>query len=641
MRGLVRRGVGAGAVRRGHGRPVRRGAVGDRDDGVVLGGLQHGEAAGGVDGGRLGVRGAEDRDQPAVPVDHRLPGSAEVGQGRGCRRLRGGQGRDGEADGHRGGGQGDEHGGSAHGCGSCRSGRGGAGPPRRTPAETRRTPLPRDEVPAAFDDAAGERRSCLDTCSSAWRVVWKTSPGRGRSAARTRTAGSVLAARWPCGSRSSRRRCARRCRRSAAVSSPHSSPRRAVWRDGRRSPTLLTHPVAGCRTASVTVAPCTTAVAARRGVRQHARGVTPPAPGRRSLVQIDAVKAESAAGAAGWAGHGRVRPPPRRRPRRHRLAPRVVARARRPAARAVHRRLLGRPRHRGRTRPAGPGDDRGHPRPAVVEPPGSGRPHGPGPRPARRRARRRPRRPPDPAHRDRADPGGHAHRAVPRLQGDRHAGLREHRARGRAGADLAPARRGGAVRAAHGPDRPARRHRPRRAGRPVRRGRRLRRGAAAAVGQLGGRRGDPRRGHRPVRRPREAALHRLRGRALLRPRPLDHPATAAGAAGRRRARAPRRRVPARRAVRRPRVRHAARRRPTPRTSWRRSAPSRTPRDAAARPCTCSATSWCSSTSPPPRPRSARSGSTGCSGTSTSATRGCSSGRRRSSPTWRWSGGPPV
>ena len=49
----------------------------------------------------------------------------------------------------------------------------------------------------------------------------------------------------------------------------------------------------------------------------------------------------------------------------------------------------------------------------------------------------------------------------------------------------------------------------------LRRGRRLRRGAAPAVGQLGGRRGDPRRRHRPVRRPREAALHRLRGRALL------------------------------------------------------------------------------------------------------------------------------
>ncbi len=39
-------------------------------------------------------------------------------------------------------------------------------------------------------------------------------------------------------------------------------------------PTLLAHPVAGCRTASVTAAPCTTAVAARRGVRRHATGVT-------------------------------------------------------------------------------------------------------------------------------------------------------------------------------------------------------------------------------------------------------------------------------------------------------------------------------------------------------------------------------
>jgi hypothetical protein len=84
--------------------------VGDRDDGVVLGGLQHGEAAGGVDGGRLGVRGAEDRDQPPVPVDHRLPGSPKVGHGRRRRWIGGGQGRDGEADGDggSGSGQGDE-----------------------------------------------------------------------------------------------------------------------------------------------------------------------------------------------------------------------------------------------------------------------------------------------------------------------------------------------------------------------------------------------------------------------------------------------------------------------------------------------------------------------------------------------------
>ena len=46
-----------------------------------------------------------------------------------------------------------------------------------------------------------------------------------------------------------------------------------MWRCCSR--TLLAHPVAGCRTASVTITPCTTAVTARRGVRQHAQGVTP------------------------------------------------------------------------------------------------------------------------------------------------------------------------------------------------------------------------------------------------------------------------------------------------------------------------------------------------------------------------------
>jgi hypothetical protein len=42
-------------------------------------------------------------------------------------------------------------------------------------------------------------------------------------------------------------------------------------------PTLPAHPVAGCRTASVTAAPCPTAATARRGMRQHATGVTPTA----------------------------------------------------------------------------------------------------------------------------------------------------------------------------------------------------------------------------------------------------------------------------------------------------------------------------------------------------------------------------
>ena len=65
---------------------------------------------------------------------------------------------------------------------------------------------------------------------------------------------------------------------------------------------------------------------------------------------------------------------------------------------------------------------------------------------------------------------------------------------------------------------------------------------AAALGQLGGRRRDPRRRDRPVRRPREAALHRLRRREFSRARPVDHPAPAAGPAAGHRAR-PRRRPP--------------------------------------------------------------------------------------------------
>ena len=64
----------------------------------------------------------------------------------------------------------------------------------------------------------------------------------------------------------------------------------------------------------------------------------------------------------------------------------------------------------------------------------------------------------------------------------------------------------------------------------VRRGRRRRRGGPSALGQLGGRRGDPRRGHRSVHRPRQAAPRRLRGRAVLGPRPVDHAPAAAGTA---------------------------------------------------------------------------------------------------------------
>ena len=185
---------------------------------------------------------------------------------------------------------------------------------------------------------------------------------------------------------------------------------------------LLAHPVAGCRTASVTVAPCTTAVAARRGVRQHARGVTPrrstrpgaprarrPGPadrrsesGIRGAVQrVGPDMGESdlhlavALDGAGW--HPAAWREPDARP-----------------ARAVHRRLLGRPGHRGRTRPARLRDHRGLPRPAVrrtlrartTAPTRSAAGSTP--------CCRRPRRPADPAHRARPDRGGHAHRAVPR-----------------------------------------------------------------------------------------------------------------------------------------------------------------------------------------------------------------------------------
>ena len=143
--------------------------------------------------------------------------------------------------------------------------------------------------------------------------------------------------------------------------------------------------------------------------------------------------------------------------------------------------------------------------------------------------------------------------------------------------------------------------------RPPRRGGGLRRGAAPAVGQLGGRRRDPRRRDRPVRRPEQAALHRLRGRHVLRQGTVDHPEAAAGPTDRRRARPRRSRVRAHRGQRRRRIRHAARRRRTPTAivddhrvaatppGWRRSG--------------CSPTSWCSSPTPWTRPGRGRHGST--------------------------------
>ena len=193
---------------------------------------------------------------------------------------------------------------------------------------------------------------------------------------------------------------------------------------------------------------------------------------------------------------------------------------------------------RGRARPARLRDDRGLPRLQSADRSDARRPHRPGPRPARRGARRGPGGPADPPHRPGADRDRHAHRAVPPLQGDRHARLRQHRPRRCPRPGVGQPDRGRALRPAHGPSRTGSRTRTDRAARrrAVRRGRRLRRGRAPALGQLGGRRRDPRRRHRPVRRPRQAALHRLRGRALQRQRPVDHAAAAAGPADRRRAR---------------------------------------------------------------------------------------------------------
>ena len=129
----------------------------------------------------------------------------------------------------------------------------------------------------------------------------------------------------------------------------------------------------------------------------------------------------------------------------------------------------------------------------------------------------------DDVDRARADDHDDAHRAVPRLQERRHARPRVRRT-GRL-----------ARRRCRPPPRPRARVRPHR--RPTRRravgrGRRRDRGRQPAVGQLGGRRRHPRPGHGPLRRPRQAPLHRLRGRVLQRPRPVDHAALTAGPATR-------------------------------------------------------------------------------------------------------------
>ena len=138
---------------------------------------------------------------------------------------------------------------------------------------------------------------------------------------------------------------------------------------------------------------------------------------------------------------------------------------------------------------------------------------------------------------DRAGPDGddHPHRAVPRGQPDLVARSRERRSSRLAGAGPATAPRSpcsvadaATRRAGAGSEaRPA-------AGARVRRGRRRGRGGPASLGQLGGRRRDPGPGDRPVHRPGQAALHRLRGRALLGAWSVHHPAAAAGPAARRR-----------------------------------------------------------------------------------------------------------
>ena len=112
MRRLVGSGVRTCVARRRDG-TVWRSAVGDRVDGVVLGGLQHGEGAGGVDRRRPGTGRAQDRDQLLVPADNRLSGPGPVRHGRPWRGA--GRGRrqhgDGDARSRGDGGQGEKQGG--------------------------------------------------------------------------------------------------------------------------------------------------------------------------------------------------------------------------------------------------------------------------------------------------------------------------------------------------------------------------------------------------------------------------------------------------------------------------------------------------------------------------------------------------
>ena len=213
--------------------------------------------------------------------------------------------------------------------------------------------------------------------------------------------------------------------------------------------------------------------------------------------------------------------------------------------RAVHRRVLDRPGRGGRARAARLRDDRGLARPAV-RPPVQRRTSAPTRSgPARRGTDRRPGRPADRAHRARADRGRHPHRAVPRVQGHRHPGLRQHRPGRGAGPGL------GAVR-----DEAAlfgRRTFPRSTGTPSRR-RRLAElfDEAADYVEVVRRLWDSWEDDAEIR---DAATGRFidrdklhyidfDGRAVPRQRTVDHAAPAAGPADRHRARAPDRRLPA-------------------------------------------------------------------------------------------------
>ena len=230
----------------------------------------------------------------------------------------------------------------------------------------------------------------------------------------------------------------------------------------------------------------------------------------------------------------------RRRARRRRLAPCRMARARRPARRlftAGYWIDLARTAERGRLDFLTIEDALGLQSATF----GTRRPHRPGARPARR-----------PAHRVLSRPRRSRIGLVPTVTTTHtepfHVATAiatlDHVSRGRAGWRVqvsgGATRRATSVAAAVPPldRRDLRAVDAALVARAVRRGRRRRRGRPPPLGQLGGRRDHPRRRHRPVRRPRQAALRRLRGRALLREGPLDHPALAAGPAARRRARAP-------------------------------------------------------------------------------------------------------